>query len=205
MNKNKKTLVSIFVGLSIFLIYSFKHQLPEYTFDRISHAITHKKAQNTKQTPLSILLKKGTKILIKIDKSDYQLNVYSSDTLIKTYPVVFGGNPIDDKLQQGDSCTPEGDFYIVSKYPHRSWSKFIWINYPTADSWRKHKKAKADGSIPKNAKIGGEIGIHGVPEGTDTMISNQFNWTLGCISLKNKDINEIYPFIDKKTRIHIQK
>lgn len=155
--------------------------------------------------PLNEIIPKGTKVSILIDKSDYQLQVYAADTLVKTYPVVFGGNPIDDKLREGDQCTPEGTFKMKSKYPHKSWSKFIWINYPTADSWRKHKQAKADGIIPQNARIGGEIGIHGVPKGTDVMIKTGVNWTLGCISLTNADVNEIYPFITGKTNISIQK
>ena len=155
--------------------------------------------------PLNEIISKGTEINILIDKSDYKLHVYTADTLVKTFTVVLGGNPLDDKLREGDQCTPEGTFKIVSKYPHSSWSKFIWINYPTADSWRKHKKAKADGIIPINARIGGEIGIHGVPKGTDVMIKTRVNWTLGCISLTNTDVNEIYPFIDKNTVITIRK
>lgn len=147
----------------------------------------------------------GAEINILIDKSDFQLHVYVADTIVKSYSVVLGGNPVDDKLQQGDECTPEGTFKMRSKYPHKSWSKFIWINYPTADSWKKHKKAKADGIIPKEAKIGGEIGIHGVPKGTDYMIKDGVNWTLGCISLTNEDINELYPLITNKTNITIQK
>jgi len=160
----------------------------------------------TEQQPnLNQLIANGTKIKILIDKSDYILQIFASDTLVKTYSVVFGGNPLDDKLMQGDNCTPEGTFYINSKYPHKSWTKFIWLNYPTAASWKKHKQAKLEGKIPQNAKIGGEIGIHGVPEGSDFAIDKRINWTLGCISLKNKDVNEIYPFIDKKTEIKIQK
>ena len=143
-------------------------------------------------------------IELLIDKSDYKLTLRSGDLVIKEYPVVFGGNPVDDKRMEGDQCTPEGTFYMVSKYPHRSWSKFIWINYPTADSWEKHKKAKEELSIPQSARIGGEIGIHGVPEGSDTMIDLKYNWTLGCISLKNRDVNEIYPFIGKETKIVIR-
>ena len=167
--------------------------------------IEQRKTEITPVKPLDKLLRKGTKIEIIIDKSDYQLQVFTQDTLVKTYPVVFGGNAEDDKLREGDSCTPEGVFYINSKYPHQSWSKFIWINYPTADSWKKHKKAKKDNVIPQDATIGGEIGIHGVPEGADNIIADKFNWTLGCISLTNKDVNEIYPFIDKETKITIQK
>ncbi|MBN1950740.1 MAG: L,D-transpeptidase [Bacteroidales bacterium] len=142
-------------------------------------------------------------LLLKIDKSDYTLTIATDSLIIKEYPCVFGGNPIDDKRKEGDQCTPEGEFHMITKYPHKSWSKFIWIDYPTTDSWRKHKAAKANGNIPGSASIGGEIGIHGVPEGMDELIDRKYNWTLGCISLKNKDVNEIYPYMTKSIPILI--
>ena len=145
------------------------------------------------------------KITILIDKSDYKLSVFIDTFSIKEYPVVFGGNPVDDKLQQGDDCTPEGTFNMILKYPHKEWNKFIWINYPNDESWEKHKSAKEENLIPQDAKIGGEIGIHGVPEGFDKLIDLKFNWTLGCVSLKNKDVDEIYPYITESTEIIIQK
>ena len=132
------------------------------------------------------------KVSLLIEKSDYKLTIIYEGVKIKSHPVVFGSNPIDDKLRQGDSCTPEGEFKVRAKYPHHSWSKFLWIDYPTDDSWNKHREAKTQGRIPQNASIGGEIGIHGVPEGMYYLIDSKENWTLGCISLKNKDINEIY-------------
>lgn len=144
-------------------------------------------------------------ISILIDKSDYTLKVISNNKVIKTYPVVFGSNPVDDKLQEGDRCTPEGTFYINSKYPHRSWNKFLWLDYPNANSLAKIKKAKAEKRLPMNASPGGEVGIHGVPNGTDDMIDNKRNWTLGCVSLKNKDVDEVYSVITTNTPIIIQK
>lgn len=144
-------------------------------------------------------------ISILIDKSDYKLTILADSIIIKEYPVVFGGNSEDDKLMQGDQCTPEGSFKIISKYPHKNWTKFIWINYPNDDSRKKHQQAKDDGKIPKDANIGGEIGIHGVPDDMDMLIDLKQNWTLGCISLKNKDVDEIYPYINNNTIIFIQK
>jgi len=147
----------------------------------------------------------GGNLNFLIDKSDYKLSVRNDQTVIKEFPVVLGGNPTDDKLMQGDECTPEGDFYIISKYPHKSWKKFIWINYPNDISRIKHREAKNNGVIPKGASIGGEIGIHGVPENMNSLIDLKVNWTLGCISLKNEDINEIYPYFNDQTLITIQK
>jgi murein L,D-transpeptidase YafK len=156
-------------------------------------------------TAIKKLLPEGTTINILIDKSDYKLSIFTADTLVKEYDVVFGGNPVDDKEKEGDKRTPEGVFGVRDKYPHRNWSKFIWIDYPNEDSWRKFNQRKADGIIKQGETIGGEVGIHGVPDGMNNLIDEKINWTLGCISMKNKDVNEIYPYISKKTQITIQK
>ena len=51
------------------------------------------------------------------------------------------------------------------------------------------------GTIPDGADIGGELGIHGVPEGRDDWIVQGVDWTWGCIALRNADLDEIYPHI----------
>ncbi len=144
-------------------------------------------------------------IRILIIKSKYELSVWSDTIELKRYSVVFGTNPIDDKLKEGDRCTPEGEFKIKSKYPHKSWSKFIWIDYPNAGSWEKHNDAIKKGLIPRDSKIGGEVGIHGVPKNCDFVIDQRQNWTWGCISLKNKDIDELYEVVNSNTLIRITK
>jgi murein L,D-transpeptidase YafK len=144
-------------------------------------------------------------VSIQIDKSDYILMVLNKAEVLKSYRMVLGSNPKDDKRMEGDRCTPEGTFHIVSKYPHKSWRKFIWIDYPNDESRRKFKEAKLNGEIPKDAKIGGEIGIHGTPEDSDYLIDDKVNWTWGCVSLKRKDVDEIYPYINESTEIIIEK
>ena len=145
------------------------------------------------------------KKFIFIDKSNYRLYLMMDTIVLKDYPVVFGFNPVDDKLKEGDGCTPEGVFKIQSQYPHQSWNKFLWIDYPNASSWQKHKDALRSGKIPEGSAIGGEIGIHGVAENADDLISNKTNWTWGCISLKNEDINELYKEVAKGTYVIIRK
>ncbi|MEZ4884263.1 MAG: L,D-transpeptidase [Chitinophagales bacterium] len=143
-------------------------------------------------------------LCIYISKKKRELHIMADSTTLKSYPVVFGFNPIDDKRTEGDGCTPEGLFVVRDRYPHKKWSKFIWVDYPTKDSWHKHQKAKKDGKIAEKATIGGQIGIHGVPNGQDFLIDMGKNWTLGCISLKNKHIDEFYPYISKGTKIEIE-
>lgn len=161
------------------------------------------------QKPLSrIIDEKGlnkNEIRIEISKSEYTLYVKHNQEILKSYPVVLGPDPVNDKRMEGDGCTPEGIFGIRDKYPHRKWTRFIWLDYPNEDSWKKFKKAKADGKIPQDATIGGEVGIHGVPPGKDYWIDKGENWTLGCISLKNADIIELYDFVTSDMEICIHK
>ena len=159
--------------------------------------------------PLVVLIDslqvKQHNISIQIDKSDYVLMVLNKDIILKSYRMVLGSNPKDDKRMEGDRCTPEGTFHIVSKYPHKNWRKFIWIDYPNDESRRKFNKSKSNGEIPKDAEIGGEVGIHGTPENGEYLIDDKVNWTWGCISLKRNDVDEIYPYINESTEIIIVK
>jgi murein L,D-transpeptidase YafK len=131
------------------------------------------------------------KISVLIEKSKYRLTIFYNLQPIKSYPVVLGGNPTGNKLHEGDQKTPEGKFHIRDLNSHPQWSKFMWLDYPTPQSWRKHFQAKAAGQINWLLPIGGEVGIHGVAPGADGLINKRINWTWGCISLKNNDVNEI--------------
>jgi len=142
-------------------------------------------------------------IAIVVEKSKYKLTVYYQNKPVKAYAIVLGANPKDDKLRQGDKRTPEGLFHVKELYYHSQWSKFILLDYPTQDSWRKFSQAKIRGEVTAKDGIGGEIGIHGVEKGQDWLIDRKINWTLGCVSLKNKDVDEIYSLLQRGTTIKI--
>jgi lipoprotein-anchoring transpeptidase ErfK/SrfK len=42
-----------------------------------------------------------------------------------------------------------------------------------------------------------------VPEGKDFLIDRSINWTQGCVSLKNKDVAEVYELVQKGTVVEI--
>ena len=184
--------------------------LPEPSLDT---ALPVYEPQQTKLTPeqkyLEQLLTKngftnGSKpTIVVVHKLSRKLTLYQGVTPIKTYAVVLGNDPYNDKLCQGDTCTPEGVYRVVSKYPHRKWSHFILLDYPNTQNWVKFDRAKKTGRVPDDAKIGGAVGIHGTEDPTRNL-SGQ-NWTKGCVSLLNKDLEEIYPLITEKTLVVIKK
>ena len=144
-------------------------------------------------------------ISIIIDKSDYELSVYDDKGWYATYPVVFGNNSLSDKLMEGDKNTPEGSFRISHKKLHDKWSRFLGIDYPTKESWDKFNRRKQRGEIPSSASIGGGIGIHGTWPREDFVIDRYKNWTLGCISMKNEDVLELYRYTPVGTKVTIRK
>ena len=60
---------------------------------------------------------------------------------------------------------------------------------------------KAKGLIPRNAKIGGGIAIHGTWPHDDMAVDLYQNWTNGCISLKNEDVDELYDMLPVGTTV----
>jgi murein L,D-transpeptidase YafK len=138
---------------------------------------------------------KPAELWLEVDKSDRVFKVMRDSTELKRYVCVLGENPIGDKRMQGDRRTPEGTFTFRSKRRPHKWHVFIRIDYPNAESRRRFQERKRTGEIPENADIGGEVGIHGVPEGKDAWIVSGQDWTWGCIALTNADVDEIYPYI----------
>ncbi len=142
---------------------------------------------------------------IVVTKHNYELAVYDSQGWLVTYPVVFGSRDLGDKMMAGDRETPEGTFTIISKRYHEKWDRFLLLDYPTAESYAKFNERKAEGLIPQNAEIGGGIGIHGTWPHEGYAIDQYQEWTNGCISMKDHDVEELYSMIPLGTRIVIRK
>ncbi len=152
-------------------------------------------SQNASQNIYSII----------IDKTRYELQVYDDKGWLVTFPVVFGNRDLKDKMMEGDKETPEGNFTIISKRVHEKWDRFMELDYPNAESYAKFNQRKEEGLIPPYAKIGGGIGIHGTWPHDEITVDGYQNWTDGCISLKDRDIEELYNMIPVGTRVTIRK
>ncbi len=147
----------------------------------------------------------NTPYYIIVDKSDNTLTVYDAEDWLIQYPCTFGSDDLGDKMMEGDRRTPEGRFYISTKYVHQKWSRFMMLDYPTKSDYDKFNQRKAKGIIPPSAKIGGAIGIHGTWPHEDWAVENLQSWTQGCVSMKNEDVEELYKMITPGTLVIIQK
>ena len=144
-------------------------------------------------------------VTVVVVKANYELKVYDQDGWYGTYPAVFDNKSLDDKMVEGDRRTPEGTFHIASKRPHEKWDKMMLIDFPTRADLDKFNQRKAKGLIPRNAKIGGGIAIHGTWPHDDMAVDLYQNWTNGCIALKNEDVDELYDLLPIGTTVAIVK
>jgi murein L,D-transpeptidase YafK len=135
--------------------------------------------------------------LVRVDKGRGRLYLERDGEVFRTFPVSFGRNPRGHKQQQGDSRTPEGRYVLDYKNAASRYYKSIHISYPNA---KDRESAHQRGVDP-----GGDIMIHGQPNGKEWLapISQLFNWTDGCIALRNQDMDVVWEAVDPGTPIEI--
>ncbi|MGO9607505.1 MAG: L,D-transpeptidase family protein [Candidatus Binataceae bacterium] len=141
-------------------------------------------------------------------KSRHELIVYYKGRLYRTYSAVFGRSmEAGTKLWEGDRRTPEGVYTIIGKHPSRRWKWFLGLNYPNEIDRQRYEALHSEDEIPveddgHEAGEGGHIGIHG----TDLPVLNsgKINWTTGCISVENQDIEELSRILPVGTVIIIR-
>jgi lipoprotein-anchoring transpeptidase ErfK/SrfK len=143
-------------------------------------------------------------IWVLVDKGKYVVQIYYKKRLIRGYRAVFGPDPKLNKCMEGDRCTPEGWYKIANKHVSSKYNKFMLLDYPTSKNYEQFNKLKEAGKIPKNARIGGDVGIHGIWPKGDDMIEMGIGWTDGCIALKNIDIDDLYTWVRVGTRVYIR-
>jgi len=144
-------------------------------------------------------------MMVVINKSRFVLDVYYRRTKVRSYKVVFGPKPAENKMMKGDRRTPEGWFRVLEKHRSARYNKFVHLDYPNDSSYRRFAILKKKGLIPQDAEIGGDVGIHGVWKGGDNTIDMGVGWTDGCIALKNKDMDDLYDLLGVGARVLIRK
>jgi murein L,D-transpeptidase YafK len=118
------------------------------------------------------------------------MQLFFKSKLLKTYNIGLGREAIGKKHFQGDGRTPEGLYFIAAKNTKSKYYKALLISYPNLSD-----KIYA---LWKHEKPGGAIEIHGLPEGyVDESVKNGMtDWTIGCIAIKNTDIDELYNIVN---------
>jgi L,D-peptidoglycan transpeptidase YkuD (ErfK/YbiS/YcfS/YnhG family) len=138
----------------------------------------------------------GTAIVVL--KVSRQLVLYRNGKPLRRFSIDLGFSGLQDKMQEGDGATPEGQFHILQKKGPGStkFYKALLLNYPTNEHRRRFQEAKIKGRLAAHRSIGGLIEIHGQqPNGNST--------TNGCIALHNADMDAVFHLAKEGTPVTI--
>lgn len=160
--------------------------------------------------------------LIVIDKANRILSYFEDGQEVLEFPVAFGSRP-GQKRRRGDRRTPEGEYRIAAKNGSSKYHKFLWLNYPNRDDARRGLKAslisqrdyeaivravESHTIPPQQTRLGGYIGIHGGKAvrvfRKILFLDDDYDWTFGCIALKNGNLDRLYERVKVGTRVVIK-
>jgi len=182
------TLLMIPLGIAF---YNYEKYLPTFTS---SH-----KALSTEE--ILELIKTKPVTSIEVFKNQRVLLLKNNNEVIRRYPIRLGFNPEGHKHFENDGKTPEGVYSIDWRNSQSAYYKSLHISYPDTKDIAYAKQ--------HNQPTGGDIMIHGsVPKSFLSMpFSSTYmphkDWTLGCIAVRNVDIDEIWQFVPNHTKIII--
>jgi len=133
---------------------------------------------------------------ILIIKSSRTMTLFHGERVLQTYSVALGSVPMGPKQIQGDHKTPEGNYIISSRNEHSQFHLALRISYPSAADRVRARTLRAS--------PGGDVMIHGLPNGYSDARYTRTDWIDGCVAVSNAEIEEIWNLVPLGTRVEIR-
>jgi murein L,D-transpeptidase YafK len=131
-----------------------------------------------------------------IEKGARRMILYRDGSALRVYRIALGFAPEGDKERQGDGRTPEGIFRVDRRNAQSSYHLSLGLDYPQHDDLI---RASVGGYSP-----GGDIMIHGQPEGVEDRKRIAGDWTAGCIAVSNAIMDELWRVVRVGTEVEIR-
>jgi murein L,D-transpeptidase YafK len=134
---------------------------------------------------------------IVVNKSRREMLLLSGESVLRSYRIALGREPLGPKRREGDGRTPEGSYIIDRRNPKSAYHLALHISYPDEVD---RERARQSGYEP-----GGDIMIHGLPNGRGHIGKTHLetDWTQGCIAVTDDEIEEIWELVAEGTPIRL--
>lgn len=221
MQKIIKSSLTIFSTLAIFALFFYGMDYDKYlpavedsqvtSISIISEADTHsssifkqpKDIPTPPVTPVTSIDWSRVNIdKVEVYKSKRRMDLLENGKVIRSYPIRLGFTPKGHKTTEGDGKTPEGKYTLDWRNPNSQFYKSLHISYPN--------KADTSQAQARGVSAGGDIMIHGTAKKTTGSEGQPFynylpkgDWTFGCVSVTNKNMDEIWNNVKNGTPIEI--
>jgi murein L,D-transpeptidase YafK len=136
--------------------------------------------------------------LLVVHKSARRMFLYAHGSMVRSYRIALGHNPVGPKRREGDHRTPEGRYLIDEHNPDSAFHRSLHVSYPSAADIA---RARAAGYSP-----GGDVMIHGTRNGVGWLgrLHLARDWTDGCIAVSDAEMDELYRVVPDGTPIVIR-
>jgi murein L,D-transpeptidase YafK len=139
---------------------------------------------------------------VHVDKSARTMQLLDGEKVVATYAVAVGKGGAGPKKREGDLVTPVGHYRVVKHLPSHL-RIFLQLDYPNADDRARFEDLKKRGDLPKNATIGGDIGIHGEPPEAKPFKKAEYG-SHGCVVLEDAEIDQVARLVPDGTPVEIE-
>lgn len=139
---------------------------------------------------------------VHVKKSARTMDLYAGDKLVKSFSVAVGRGGAGYKKMEGDSVTPVGHYHVVTRVPSHL-RIFMRLDYPNAEDRARFEDMKKRGELPKNATIGGEIGIHGEPPEAKPFKKSEY-LSHGCVVVEDAEIDQVARIVPDGAAVDIE-
>jgi murein L,D-transpeptidase YafK len=140
---------------------------------------------------------------VKVYKSKHRMDMLFHGEVVRSFKVMMGRGGKSAKRKAGDNLVPEGQYTLDYKNPDSLFFKSLHISYPNDDDIQRAHEA--------GVEPGGDIMIHGYPNHPTAFFKllkrlgliKLVDWTAGCISVDDTEMEEIFNSIEAPTPITI--
>ncbi|MDD4976463.1 MAG: L,D-transpeptidase family protein [Bacteriovorax sp.] len=140
---------------------------------------------------------------VRVYKSNHRMDMLVHGKVVKSYHVMLGRGGKAPKRKEGDNLVPEGQYILDYKNFNSLFYKSIHVSYPNDEDLRRASEA--------GVEPGGDIMIHGYPNNPTPFFKflkrvglvRLVNWTAGCISVDDREMEEIFNNIEVPIPINI--
>ena len=130
--------------------------------------------------------------LVVVSKKKREMTLLRGESVLRTYRIALGREPVGPKRREGDGRTPEGRYTIARRNARSKYHLSLHISYPDAADVARAREAGVD--------AGGDIMIHGQRDGVVRM---EGDWTQGCIAVTDDEMDEIWGLVGEGTAVWI--
>src|SRR5450432_1733214 len=135
---------------------------------------------------------------IVVHKSERRLDLMRGYSVLRSYKIALGLNPVGQKQRSGDFRTPEGTYYLSRRNARSDFFLSVQVSYPNDVDLARARR--------NHWQSGGSIMIHGLPNTLKhpPQYYENRDWTDGCIAVTNADMVEIWLLTPDNTPIEIR-